>query len=320
MPSGAILFAILISLTASRTSQAADLAETEVLFELRQHFEPSHVYFHPAAEELTLARRNGKIVSNAIVYSSLRWGEGAVRSQVDAWLDPRGHVHTVSALKRQVAYLEDYQHWIYSHGTARSSHEGCWLRRGRGKALLVPNIWPTGILDRQTLSLPAYLLELRFDDLARSLERASTLPKERISFRYLRSRVEKARTAIDRLWDELAAIRLGRPAPVRDAQVVRSLGGALSGIEGVDIPFPYTPTKLGERPTDFPQWRTLKSPEAAVEESADPLSLSASVAERLRDAERIATEAIVGAERAQEELFPDFAVALRSQADLSACW
>lgn len=273
------------------------VAERDVIMELGQ-FETWNVLFHPAAEGLCFAEVNGRILTNAFVLGRYHPGSrGSVRSLVDAWIDSRGHVHTVAVLERQLAFKGMYESWLRDGGTpipGKCDFDGCWLGRGRSEPIFVRNVPLTGILDKDTLQLPFFRLALRFEDLHWRLE--GTIAIDEAMRPIFDEKFLAAREAMDRL-RVASALPLSIPTPSPSGALRRSPGGLSSGleIEIGDMPVLRNPIRPGPKPSCH---RLNKAPaEEAVRESVDPSlpDFSSRIA-AIAAAEREATEQIEDAE------------------------
>lgn len=229
---------------------------------------------------------------------------------IEAWVDESAHVHTIVALKQQ----NEYRFWLA--GNTDCSSSGCELSAGRSRPFRMRPVSLTGILDRETTTIPLMRLEYRYDaayraflkDCASVSPSGCTPPWPNGAMAYWAGTLDKARFALDRLAEALAKIPFFSPPSGNWGNLWRdSAPGNPYG--GLELPAPDTyglrnPYKVawqeivwgadrGEALVIYPD---ENEPEKNVKESADARAIDAEVAARIEAAQRDAEAAVSAAE------------------------
>ncbi|MBI3554226.1 MAG: hypothetical protein HY077_17140 [Elusimicrobia bacterium] len=153
-------------------------------FTLRQAIDGGRIYFYDArwdaafieertfrsgslfrGDEKTETREFGDIV--VLVSTPTAQDEGAIQAvpDVKTWIDPKGNLHSLEGLKRQMRF----DHWLLAK-RPDCAESSCVLSARRDKPVTVKTVLVTGIVDAQSLKIDLWQLEARYDAMAVLLE------------------------------------------------------------------------------------------------------------------------------------------------------
>ena len=133
-----------------------------------------------------------------------------------SWVDPRGHIHTIDALKRQIGFKK----WLSEKSNCNPN---CNLVIGRQIPFHIEAAKITGILDRSTLDIPLMKLEWRYNQAYHSflIECAKTAksacsgpPWPDGVMNYWADTLRIARNALDHFQDVLMQVPFSTPSPM----------------------------------------------------------------------------------------------------------
>ncbi|MBI3505023.1 MAG: hypothetical protein HY059_09295 [Proteobacteria bacterium] len=280
-------------------------AQADRLVVLEQMASNGRLYFYNTLDDTVIVRGSRGIrTSNVLVYV-----DREVRSNIQTWHDPAGHLHTLAVLKIQLAFNEELsrreaewnrEHQYQSGRPAYRAPEG------------VAAVDVDGVMGRSTLLIPYMKLKLRSEALEAAYRRrcrealrsydayrcysSQAASTGSASLNAWAARIDEARAAMEPLGEGARAVPLHRPRWIvgLDGWRDRVYSGVHLNLD--DVPALDREVEHGQR-LPYTGLR-VRPPELSVDASANAGRLSA-----LRALERQAVQEFERAERLGEELF-----------------
>ena len=263
---------------------------------LRQQRYPHYnqnYFYNGQARQILLSNPAGPgqkntTTTNVAVYAARIYDvNGPVVALVDSWLDRRGHVHYSRVLEAQLRF-----------NAKCSGRKRCDLTVGE-----------TGIQDKGTLLIALVSLEWRLEALSARFAQGcfdvqgtscdgAPWPNDR--FRFWKSKIDDIAPLLDKYKREIQQLPISvpaRPASFQDWNDFTRGEFECGGLK--DIPFPGRKSGI-EGPLFSPQ--NDSEDEDAVRESVNDLALAPHIFEAWKSAEQNATDAVIAAERAGDDL------------------
>lgn len=244
--------------------------------------------------------------SNTLVFASGGFVQAV--SGIDAWVDIKGHVHTLVALRSQ----GQFNRWLRAHAACPS---GCELTGGRAATFRIRPVLQTGILDKDTSMIPLMRLELRYDRAYNAFLKDCRIvaprgcdagPWPNGALAYWANTLDRARRSLDDMSAALAEMPFVVPAAPtwRNTWQIPAPGNPYGGLEHM-----FTPSTNGRQSVYFfkIEWGNEKGegiliypkgdePGTTIETSADPRAIGAGTLERIELTQQAAEAAVAVAE------------------------